>query len=42
MTGAGLKKWRPTTRSGRVVAPAIAAIDRALVFEARIAPGAAA
>ena len=42
MTGAGLKKWRPTTRSGRAVAVAIAAIDSALVFEARIASGGAA
>ena len=36
ITGAGLKKCRPTTRSGRAVAAAIAATDRALVLVARI------
>ncbi len=42
ISGAGLKKWRPTTRSGYVVAAAaIAATDRALVFVARIVPGGA-
>jgi hypothetical protein len=33
MMGAGLKKCSPSTRSGRVVAPAIAATDRAPVFD---------
>ena len=42
ITGAGLKKCSPRTRSGRAVASAIAAIERALVFVARIASGAAA
>ena len=42
MTGAGLKKCRPMTRDGRVVAAAIAATDSALVLVARMAVGGAA
>ena len=42
MTGAGLKKCSPRTRSGRRVAAAIAATDSALVFVARITSAAAA
>ena len=41
MSGAGLKKWSPTTRSGRLVAAAIGATDSALVFVARIVAGSA-
>ena len=42
MTGAGLKKWRPGTRSGWPgAAAAIAPTDRALVFVARIVSGGA-
>ncbi len=37
MTGAGLKKCNPMTRSGRDVASAIAPTDRALVLVARMA-----
>src|SRR5579875_1800326 len=40
MTGTGLKKWRPTTRSGRVVAAASEAIGIEDVFEASTASGA--
>ena len=39
MTGAGLKKWSPSTRAGWTVARAIASTDRALVFVARMAFG---
>ncbi len=42
MSGTGLKKWSPTTRSGRATASAIAPIDRALVFVARTTSGGAA
>ena len=41
ISGAGLKKWSPSTCSGRLVAAAIAATDSALVFVARIASGGA-
>jgi hypothetical protein len=36
MTGTGLKKWRPITRSGRVVAAAMRVIGIEEVLEARI------
>ena len=40
MRDAGQKKWKPTTRSGRVVASPISVIESPDVFEARIAwPG---
>ena len=42
MTGAGLKKCSPRTRSGRVVAAAMAATDSALVLVARMVVGGAA
>ena len=38
ITLAGLKKWSPTTRSGRLVSAASAVMERPEVFEARIAP----
>ena len=41
ISGTGLKKCIPTTRSGCWVIEAIAAIDSELVFDARIAPLAA-
>jgi hypothetical protein len=41
MSGTGLKKCMPTTRSGWEVAEAIWAIDRELVLDARIVPAAA-
>ena len=41
ISGAGLKKWSPSTCSGRLVATAIAATDNALVFVARSASGGA-
>ena len=41
ISGAGLKKCMPTTRSGRVVAAAISVTESAEVFVARIASGAA-
>jgi hypothetical protein len=34
-----LKKWSPTNRSARFVAPAISAIVRLEVFDAKIVPG---
>ena len=37
MTGAGLKKWSPSTRAGWAVARAIASTERALVLVARMA-----
>src|SRR5438874_3060218 len=36
--GTGLKKWSPTKRSARLVAPAISAIVRLEVLEAKIVP----
>ena len=36
-TGAGLKKWMPTTFAGRPVATAMSVTDSEEVFEARIA-----
>ena len=39
ISGTGLKKCRPTIRSGRVVAAAIAAIVRLDVFDAKIVCG---
>ena len=39
MTLAGLKKWVPTTSSGRPVAEAISVIERVEVLDARMAPG---
>ena len=39
MTGAGLKKWRPSTRSGCAVAAEIASIESALVLVARRVSG---
>ena len=41
ISGTGLKKCMPTTRSGRRVTDPIAATDSELVFVARIAPSAA-
>ena len=38
ITGTGLKKWRPMTCSGRVVAAAMAATDSELVLVARMCP----
>ena len=42
MSGAGLKKWRPITRPGRVVASAMAVTESAEVFVASNASGGAA
>jgi hypothetical protein len=39
ITGAGAKKCRPSTRSGRAVSAASRVTDSALVPVARIAPG---
>ena len=39
MTGTGLKKWRPTTRSGRPVAAAMSVIVREDVLEANMVSG---
>ena len=38
ISGTGLKKCRPTNRSARFVAPAISAIVRLEVFDAKIVP----
>src|SRR5437016_1208333 len=38
ISGTGLKKWSPTKRSARLVAPAISAIVRLDVLEAKIVP----
>ena len=39
MSGTGLKKWRPTNRSGRPVAAAMSPIERLEVLEAKIVAG---
>ncbi len=39
MSGTGLKKWRPTKRSGRLVAEAMAPMGRLEVFDAKIVAG---